>query len=101
MFVWHPSEGTGHSIKPHPGHHENPGVLLRSTKKKLAARSKPTENHELMSEGCHILRGSQICSSGLETLTLLIRKPDAIQQDLLNSPNATSCIGGSGGYSGE
>ena len=47
MLVWHLFEGTGHSMKPHPDHHENPGVLLSSTKKKLAARWHG--NHELMS----------------------------------------------------
>lgn len=58
MLVWHPSEGNGHSIKPHPGHHENPGVLLRSTKKELATQWHG--NHELMRWCCHILRGCQV-----------------------------------------
>lgn len=46
VLVWHPPGGDGHSIKPHPGHHENSGVLPRSTKNKLATLWHG--NHELM-----------------------------------------------------
>lgn len=85
MFVWHPSEGNGHSIKPHPGHHENPGVLLRSTKKKLASRSKPSDMGTMSSWASVAIYSEDANSSsfGLETLKLLISQPDAIQQELL------------------